>query len=247
MITDVSPPDATPEIDAVAFDVFGTLVDWRSGIVTAAERVGAAAGVTADWARLADAWRAKYRPALDRVRHGRASWQNFTAVHRHTLTEVLTEQGVDGFDEQHKDELTAAWAQLPAWPDSASGLGALRRDRLVATLSNGHMGLLARLARFAGLPFDLVLSAELAGSYKPDPEVYRTAARLLDVPVDRILMVAAHPYDLHAAAAAGMRTAYLPRPREWGPDGPAPEPPDPTFDLVADDLDSLAARLATSG
>lgn len=231
------------EIDAVAFDVFGTLVDWRSGIITAARRIGEAAGVTADWARLADAWRAKYRPALDRVRHGEAPWQNFTALHRQTLTEVLTEQGITGLDERHQAELTAAWSRLPAWPDSVSGLSALRSDHLVATLSNGHMGLLARLVKHAGLPIDLVLSAELAGSYKPAPEVYQTAARLLDLPTERVLMTAAHPYDLHAAAAAGMRTAYLPRPDEWGRHGPAPEPPDPVFDLVVHDIDSLAAQL----
>lgn len=230
------------EIDALTFDVFGTVVDWRSGITDALAAVGARAGLTADWPQVADAWRSRYRPTLDRVRRGELAWQNFDALHRIMLDEVLGEHRLDDLGEDDRTELVRAWHRLPPWPDSAAGLSRLRERYVVATLSNGHVAMLVDVAKAARLSFDAILSVELMHTYKPDPEVYRSATRFLDVPADRLLMVACHPYDLTAAAAEGLRTAYVPRPLEWGPNT-RPEPAPDRTDLVADDIEDLAAQL----
>lgn len=234
------------KIEAAVFDVFGTVVDWRSGISAAAARIGGAAGVQADWIALTEAWRDKYRPALDSVLRGERPWRNWDVVHRETLEEVLKEQSVHGFDDGHKAELVRSWYRLPPWPDVIPGLGNLRRTILVSTLSNAHVGLLARLVKHSGLPFDLILSAELAHTFKPDAAAFETAIRLLDLPPDRVLKVAAHQLCLRGAQAVGMRTAYVPRPLEWGPNGRKPEPIDPSFDIVASDFLDLAAQLNAS-
>lgn len=234
--------DLAGRIDACVFDVFGTVVDWRTGITEALAAVGARAGVSAEWSTIADAWRSRYRPTLERVRHGELEWQNFDALHRIMLDEVLAEHGIDAFGDEERMELVAAWHRLPPWPDCAPGLQRLRDRYIVATLSNGHVAMLVRAVKSAGLSFDCILSVEFAGTYKPDPAVYRSASRYLDVPPHRLLMVACHPYDLEAAAAQGLRTAYVSRPLEWGPRAQV-EPPPPGVDLVATDLEDLAAQL----
>lgn len=228
-------------VEALAFDVFGTVVDWRSGVTEALARVGGRAGLDADWAAVADAWRRRYRPTLDLVRGGELPWQSLDALHRLMLDEVLAAQGLDALGEADRAELVRAWYHLPPWPDCGAGLARLRERYILATLSNGHTALLVRLVKAAGLPFDCVLSVELARTYKPDPEVYLTAARLLDLPPESVLMVAAHPYDLHAAARVGFRTAYVTRPLEWGPDTVV-EPPPEGVDVVASDLEDLAGK-----
>jgi 2-haloacid dehalogenase len=228
------------EAEIIAFDVFGTLVDWRSSIAAALARVGGRAGISADWPAVADAWRSKYRPALDRVVAGGLAFQPLDVLHRVMLDEVADEQHLQALGDADRAELVRGWHDLAPWPDTVPGLAALRERHILTPLSNGGVGLLTRLAKAAGLPFDCILSAELAGTYKPDPRVYGLVPGYFDVPPERVLMVACHPDDLDHAARAGLRTAYVPRPLEWGPDGTAPPAP-PAADLVADDLIALSA------
>jgi 2-haloacid dehalogenase len=230
------------DLEIVAFDVFGTLVDWHTGIAAELAEVGARAGIDADWPALANAWRARYRPTLERVVAGHLPFQSLDELHRLMLDEIAAEGPLQALSEADRDELVRAWHRLSPWPDTVPGLAKLHERHILTPLSNGGMGLLTRLARAAGLPFDCILSAELAGTYKPDPRVYRLVPRYLGVPPDRILMVACHPDDLEAAAREGLRTGYIPRPREWGPDGTAPPPPD-HVDVAAGDLLSLATMI----
>jgi 2-haloacid dehalogenase len=233
---------AVVDAEIITFDVFGTLVDWRSGITAELARVGGRAGIDADWPAVADAWRSQYRPTLDRVIGGELPFQRMDALYRMMLDEVAGTHGLQALGEADRDELVRAWHRLTPWPDTVPGLTALRERHIVAPLSNGGVGMLTRLARAAGLPFDCILSVELAGTYKPDPRVYQLVPGYFDVPPDKVLMVACHPYDLDGAARAGLRTAYIPRPLEWGP-GTAVPPPPPGTDIVADDLIALAALL----
>ncbi|MFC7303349.1 haloacid dehalogenase type II [Streptomyces monticola] len=230
------------DVDAAVFDVFGTLTDWRAGVTAELAAAGTRTGLRADWAAVADAWRGRYRPNLLKVLGGELPHCGLDELHRIMLDEVLAQQGLDAFTEADRADLVRAWHRLPAWPDAGPGLDRLRESPLLtATLSNGGVGLLARLTKHAGLRFDCVLSAELARSYKPDPKVYLKAAELLAVPPHRLLMVACHPDDLQAAAGAGLRTAYIPRP-EWGPRTTPADPP-AGVDLVADDVRDLARQL----
>jgi 2-haloacid dehalogenase len=223
------------------FDVFGTLVDWRSSLIDLATANAARAGLQADWVAIVDDWRRAYQPALDEVRRG-SGWRDLDAVQRETLRDVLARHGVR-LGAADQESLVAGWRQLRAWPDSREGLDRLRRRHVTATLSNGHLALLADLLKFAGLRVDALLSAQLAGSYKPDPEVYLTALRLLDCPPAEAGMVAAHPSDLRAAAALGLRPIFVRRPLEWGPGVPPAEPPALDGLIDADGLDRLAEAL----
>jgi 2-haloacid dehalogenase len=234
------------DVRALAFDVFGTVVDWRSSVV---EEVGAAAarhGLAVDAGAFADAWRRRYRPSMDRVRRGELGWTPLDALHRASLEELVREFSLEALDDAERDHLNRAWHRLRPWPDAVAGLRRLRTQHVLCTLSNGNVALLVDLARAGGLPFDCILSAELCRAYKPDPRTYRMAPELLALPPDRVLMVAAHADDLQSAAREGLRTAFVRRPLEWGPAPPAPaarEEPDPAFDLLADDLEDLAAQL----
>ena len=230
-------------VRALTFDVFGTCVDWRSGVAAEARRLGALRGVDADWERLADAWRALYVPSMDRVRRGELPWTNFDRLHRSLLDLVLSELGVEGFDLATRDELTLAWERLPPWPDAARGLERLTRRFTVATLSNGNRSQQAALIAFAGLPFQRLLSAEDFHHYKPDPAIYLGAASALGLDPGQVMMVAAHKSDLRAAQAAGMKAAFVERPLEKGPDGGADLLPDPHADVQAGDFMDLADKL----
>ena len=229
-------------VKALAFDVFGTVVDWRTSIIREGELLGAAKGIRADWPAFADAWRAGYRPAMDRVGRGESGWQNIDALHRAILDELLARFSIGGLSEQEIDHLNRAWHRLMPWPDSVPGLNRLRARYVLSTLSNGNISLLVDMAKNAGLPWDCVLSGELIGKYKPDLDVYRMAARLLGVAAGELMLVAAHPPDLRAAQRAGLKAAYVPRPLEHGP-GRRPEAADPAFDVVASDFLDLAAKL----
>jgi 2-haloacid dehalogenase len=223
------------------FDVFGTLVDWRTSLIDLAEAMASRAGVQADWAAVVDDWRRAYQPAMDRVRHG-AAWRDLDSLQRETLSEVLAGRDIWLSAEDH-ESLVQGWRQLRPWPDSRAGLDRLRRAHLTATLSNGHLALLADLLKFSDLRVDAVLSAQLAGSYKPDAAVYRTALRLLECPPGDAGMVAAHPSDLQAAAALGLRPIFVRRPLEWGAGSPSPDPPVLDGLVDAADLDQLASAL----
>ncbi|HYX63824.1 MAG TPA: haloacid dehalogenase type II [Burkholderiales bacterium] len=227
---------------ALAFDVFGTVVDWRSSITREGELLGAARGLKVDWAAFADAWRAGYRPAMDRVMRGESGWANIDRLHREILNSLLPKFAITGLSEADMQHLNRAWHRLMPWPDSVPGLNRLRSRYVLATLSNGNISLLVDMAKHAGLPWDCVLSGELIGKYKPDLEVYRMAARLLGVEAGELMLVAAHPPDLLAAKRAGLTAAYVPRPLEHGPGRP-PLPADPSFDVVAADFLDLARKL----
>lgn len=230
---------------ALVFDVFGTVVDWRGGVIRDGSALSAAhPELAVDWGALADDWRGRYLPSMDRVRTGELPWTNLDQLHRASLDELLPEFGADGLDDQDRDFLVGSWHRLDPWPDSVAGLTRLKQHYTIAPLSNGHVALLVDMAKRAGLPWDLVLSAELVGHYKPDPETYLSAPRLLGLAAEDVLMVAAHLNDLTAARAHGLRTAYVRRPFEWGPDGTAVEPgPDDQLDHVVDSLTELADQL----
>ena len=229
---------------ALLFDVFGTVVDWRGAIVDELRAMGTARQVTADWEEIADAWRRRYQPILDRVNDGRRPWADLDELHRDTLDETLAEHGVGAFDAADRERLVGAWHRLRAWPDARAGLALLRRNHILATLSNGHVALLIDLARHNGLEFDTILSAELAGRYKPDPATYLRAVALLGLTPPDVTMVAAHPGDLRAARECGLGTAYVHRPLEHGAGRASPPPRAGATDIRAEDRVDLAGRLA---
>jgi len=223
------------------FDVFGTLVDWRSSLIELAETTAARDGLRADWAGVVDDWRRAYQPAMDQVRQG-TTWRDLDSLQRETLGQVLARHGI-ALPASAAETLVQGWRQLRPWPDTREGLGRLRRGHLTATLSNGHLALLADLLKFADLRVDAVLSAQLAAGYKPDAKVYLTALRLLDCPPQDAGMVAAHPSDLRAAAALGLRPIFVRRPLEWGPDALPAGPPALEGLIETDGLDRLADAL----
>lgn len=230
------------DVEIIAFDVFGTLVDWRTSIAAELARIGERAGLSADWPAAADAWRSRYGPTLAQVLRGQREYQPLDALHATMLDEVVAEYDLRALTEADRDELVLAWYRLNPWPDTIPGLTELRKRHIITPLSNGGFGLLTRLARSAGMPFDCILSAELARSYKPDPRVYLLPSEYFDVRPERVLMVACHPGDLAGAKRAGLRTGFVPRPSEWGPERGAPPAP-ADADIVADDLVALAAML----
>ncbi len=227
-------------VRVLAFDVFGTLVDWRTGIAGAFR----SCQTPGDPEELADAWRERYVPIMLKVNAGQRPWGNFDELHLATLDDLLSERSLAVADED-RARLVDAWHRLPPWPDVRSGLTRLRERFLTAAVSNGHTSLLVDLARHGDLRFDCLLSAELAHAYKPAPEVYLTAARLLGVEPSEVMMVAAHPGDLQAARRAGLRSAFIQRRLEYGPGSPDRE--DPEADHSAEGLEELAARLEEAG
>src|SRR4051794_37607177 len=183
-------------LKALVFDVFGTLVDWRTSISREVNALAQQKGLALDAEQFADAWRAGYGPAMDRVRNGQLPWTKLDRLHRMMLDQVVIEFGVEGLSEAEKDALTRAWHRLQPWPDVVSGLTRLKQRFIIAPLSNGNISLMTNLAKHAGLPWDCVLGVELVRHYKPDPEVYQSAADFLDLDAGEIMMVAAHLYDL---------------------------------------------------
>lgn len=233
----------TLEIKALTFDVFGTVVDWRGSIIREGEAFGAARGLDVDWAQFADKWRGGYGPSMNRVRKGELPWLNIDALHRMILNNLLDEFEITGLSEAEKDHLNRVWHRLLPWSDAISGLQRLRERFIVAPLSNGNIALLTNMAKHAGLPWDCILSSELAKHYKPDPEVYQTAADLLGLPPSQVMMVAAHPGDLLASAAVGFKTGFVPRPEEYGLHRNRDLEHDASFDVVANDFNDLASQL----
>lgn len=227
---------------ALAFDVFGTVVDWRSSIIGELETFGKSHGLQRDWPVFADNWRAGYAPAMDRVRRGELPWTRIDDLHRAILVSLLEETGVEAGPDEI-DHLNRAWHRLDPWPDSVAGLSRLKQHYLITTLSNGNVSLLTNMAKRAGLPWDCVISAELFRHYKPDLEAYRGCAELLDIAPEDLTLVAAHPSDLRAARAAGLGTAYVARPLEYGPDATRHDVTADDFDIVATDFVDLADQL----
>ena len=234
---------AVHEVKALTFDVFGTVVDWRGSLVRELETLAREKGFEIDAGAFADAWRGAYAPSMQRVRSGEMPWTKLDHLHRASLDQLLERFGIRGLDEADRDALNRAWHRLDPWPDSIPGLARLRRRYTLATLSNGNVALLVNMARRAGLPWDCILSAEIARHYKPDPEVYRMACELLDLPPHRVMMIAAHNHDLLAARALGLATGWVSRPREHGPSQTQPPRPAADYDVIASDMGELADRL----
>jgi 2-haloacid dehalogenase len=228
---------------ALVFDTFGTVVDWRGSIIAEGTAWGKARQVNVDWARFADRWRDGYAPAMDRVRKGELPWTKLDALHRMVLEEALKEFGINGLTEEEKDHWNRVWHRLKPWPDSVAGLARLKKKYTIAPLSNGNVSLLADMAKNAGLPWDLILSAELARHYKRDREAYLTAVELLSLNPDEVMMAAAHSDDLRAARSNGLRTGFIYRPNERGPGGRADQAKPGEFDVVARDMLDLASQL----
>ncbi|MGG7568434.1 haloacid dehalogenase type II [Rhodovulum sp. DZ06] len=231
---------------AFIFDVFGTCVDWRTGVALALEEALGAKGVTADWDALADAWRNLYEPAMAPIRAGERGYVALDDLHRETLEAMLGDHGfADRFDDDELFALARAWERLPPWPDVHLGLRRLKALAPIAPCSNGSIALMTHLGRFADLPWDCVLGAEIAQDYKPKPEVYRAACAALRLDPSEVMMVACHPGDLDAAKAEGLRTGYIPRPTEWGEtrmdDVMAVEDAARAYGAAAADLEALAA------
>jgi 2-haloacid dehalogenase len=204
-------------VKALLFDVFGTVVDWRGSIVAELTRFGAAKGIAADWAAFTDDWRGLYQPAMEEVRSGRRPWTILDVLHRESLDRLIAKYGIAGLSEEETDHLNRVWHRLKPWPDAVEGLTRLKSRYIIGTLSNGNVGLLTRLAKHAGLPWDVVLGAETARAYKPLPQAYLASAQLLNLEPAQLMLVAAHNGDLAAAAAVGLRTAFVARPQEYGP------------------------------
>jgi 2-haloacid dehalogenase len=229
---------------ALLFDVFGTCVDWRSGVAREGEALGRRLGISGvDWFAVADAWRDQYQPQMETVRGGKRAWVTLDVLHREALDTVLAAFGLDDVPAAERDELTLAWHRLDPWPDVVEGLTRLKSRSIIAPCSNGHIALMVTMAKRAGLPWDAILGAEIARAYKPQPSVYLRSAEALGLEPGAVMMVAAHPNDLVAAAGCGLRTAYVPRAAEFGPAGAGDLAPEQEFDLVADDFRDLAARL----
>ena len=231
------------DVKALTFDVFGTVVDYRSSIVAEGHRLSAAHGWDVNWGEFADAWRAEYRPSMDRAMRDASSWVDVDAIYRTVLDELLERYGVVGLTEEQKVDFNFVWHRLQPWGDSVPGLERLRARYILATLSNGNVRLLVDMARHAKLPWDLVLSSEIARAYKPDPRAYRMALELLDLRAEEVMMVAAHQYDLRAAQQLGFRTAFVMRPLEHGPHAVPDLTADDSFDVVATDFVDLARQL----
>jgi 2-haloacid dehalogenase len=231
-------------VSALTFDVFGTVVDWRSSIIREGETFAKGRGLHVDWAKFADAWRGLYQPAMEEVRNGRRPWVRLDDLHRESLVRLLGDFGISGLTPVEIDHLNRAWHRLDPWPDAVGGLTRLRRHYVLATLSNGNIALMVNMAKRAGLPWDMVLGAEVARAYKPQPDAYLRSADCLGLRPEQCLMVAAHPGDLAAAARCGLRTAFVPRPLEHGPGHGADAPkPGQTFDIEASDFLELAEKL----
>jgi len=231
-------------VRALLFDVFGTVVDWRGSVVAAGDALSARTGVTVDWPAFADRWRRDgYLAPIGRIVAGEEPWREVDGLLQAQLDFQASEAGLLDLPADELAGLRAVWYRLDPWADSVDGLRRLRRDFVVAPLSNGGFAMLTTMAKRAGLPWDCIISTELLHAYKPDPAAYRGGAELLGLPPEQVMLVAAHPGDLRAAQRAGLHAAYVPRPLEWGPGAPAPEAPDASFDVVAEDFGALADAL----
>jgi len=229
-------------VRALTFDVFGTTVDWRGGVAREVRLAVEPRGVTLDWGAFADAWRARYHPAMAAVREGRRGFVKLDILHRETLDDALAEYRIEGLDDDDKDDLAYAWRRLEPWPDVLEGMKRLRARYALGALSNANVALMIEMAKFGGLQWDVLLGGDVAMAYKTDPAVYDGAAERLSLSPEECMMVAAHLSDLRAAASRGFRTAYIHRPLEYGP--PAKAMPDVAdFDVVAESFVELAEKL----
>jgi 2-haloacid dehalogenase len=228
---------------AIVFDTFGTVVDWRSSLIADLSAYGASRGITADWTALVDAWRAAYHPSMDRVRKGELPWTKLDALHRASLDQLIIAHGIQGLTEADRVHINLGWHRLHPWPDSIPGLTRLKSKFIIGPLSNGNVSLLLNMAKFAGIPWDMIFGSDLFGHFKPDPETYLGVAALLDLRPDQVMLGAAHNNDLARARACGLMTAFFPRPTEYGPHQVRDTAAEQDWDVVAADIEDLAGQL----
>jgi 2-haloacid dehalogenase len=233
----------SPAVKALVFDTFGTVVDWRGSIIEEGEAWGKSRGIAVDWGRFADRWRAGYAPSMEKVRKGEMPWTNLDRLHRALLEQLLPEFHIEGLSEAEKDHWNRVWHRLKPWPDSVAGLTRLKKKYTIAPLSNGNVALLTDMAKHAGLPWDVILSAELARHYKPDREAYLTAVELLELKPEEVMMCAAHVGDLKSARSFGLRAGFIHRPDEFGPAHKADDAKPRDFDVVSSGMLDLASKL----
>lgn len=231
---------------ALFFDVFGTVVDWRSSIIAEGVEFNRANGWDVDWELFADQWRAMYQPAMQQVRSGERPWTRLDDLHRESLDMLLEQHQLTGLSEPEIIHLNQVWHRLLPWPDSVSALTSMKQDYIIAPMSNGNIALLTNLAKFSGLPWDVILGAEIAQQYKPLPQTYLAGSKALGLDPEQVVMVAAHNDDLEAAQNLGFATAFVPRPLEYGPNQDSDLEADGNWDYVCDDLIELAGRLQGS-
>jgi 2-haloacid dehalogenase len=231
------------EVKAILFDVFGSVVDWRSSLIAELSAFGTMRGIPADWTGLVDRWRQAYAPSMDRVRRGELPWTVLDELHRASLDRIIAEMGIDGLNGADRDHLTTAWHRLKPWPDSIAGLTRLKARFIIGPLSNGNIALLVNMAKNAGIPWDVVFGSETFRHFKPDPEVYLGAAAQLRLAPGEVMMAAAHNHDLAAAQALGLRTAFFARPTEYGPLQSRDFAATGAWDVVATDITDLAAQM----
>lgn len=237
-------PARISTIRALLFDVFGTCVDWRTGVIGAGEAFGRAHRLSGvDWTRFADAWRGLYQPQLEKVRTGRRPWTKLDDLHRESLEIVLHELGITGIPAADLDDLNRAWHRLDPWPDTVEGLRRLKTRYTIAPNSNGNVALLLNMAKRAGIPWDAILGAEIARAYKPLPEAYLRNVEILGLDPSEVMMVAAHNSDLVAAGACGLRTGFVARSAEHGPGQTTDLGPEQAYDVVARDFMDLARQM----
>ena len=231
-------------VKALVFDVFGTVVDWRTSLITDFMWWAKGRGISADWTALVDGWRAMYTASMDDVRkHPERGYVMLDDLHRRSLDKLVEKFAIKGLTDADLDHLTKGWHRLHPWPDSVAGLTRLKTKFVIAPLSNGNVALLTNMAKFAGLPWDLIMSAELFEHYKPDAETYLGAARLLCLKPEEVMMVAAHNGDLGAAQKNGLKTAFVARPTEYGPLQKVDFEATGNWDIVARDFGGIADRL----
>jgi 2-haloacid dehalogenase len=231
------------DIKAILFDTFGSVVNWRASLIAELEEFGAKRGVSADWTRLVDAWRGAYRPSMDEVRKGLRPWTILDDLHRASLDRLVADMGIVGFSEADLVHINLGWHRLHPWPDSVAGLTRLKKRFIIAPLSNGNVSLLVEMAKFAGLPWDMVFGSDLFRHFKTDPETYLGAAVLLGLQPHQVMMAAAHNHDMHAARALGLRTAFFARPGEYGPNQARDLVAESDWDVIAADIEDLATQL----
>lgn len=234
---------AKSDVQALLFDVFGTVVDWRGSLIADLTAFGAGKGITANWEAIVDEWRALYQPGMEAVRSGKRPWTILDVLHRESLDALIAKYDLKGLSEADKVHLTKAWHRLKPWPDTVAGLTRLKTRYIIGTLSNGNVGLLTRMAKNAGLPWDVVLGAETARAYKPLPEAYLAAARLLNLEPGQVMLVAAHNGDLAAAAECGLATGFVARPNEYGPHQKIDIKAERAWDVVADSFVGVAEAM----
>ncbi|MFZ0852289.1 MAG: haloacid dehalogenase type II [Hyphomicrobiaceae bacterium] len=234
---------AKNDVHALLFDVFGTVVDWRTSIIDDLSQFGAERGLEVDWAAFTDDWRGLYQPAMEEVRSGRRAWTVLDVLHRESLDKLLAKHAISGLDDADRDHINKVWHRLKPWPDTVEGLERLKKRYIIGTLSNGNVGLLTRMAKYAGLPWDVVLGAETARAYKPLPQAYLANAELINLKPGQVMLVAAHNGDLAAAAKAGLRTAFVTRPSEHGPHQTLDLKADGDWDVVVDSFVGLAKAM----